>query len=206
LKTGVQVYLGVRDQDFVETSRGDNKFETSLYIDHIYLSPEERMLFLSKDLEYIIEQSVHEDYVLDVNGKSKLILDFKNPVKELIIVAFPNTDDIKTINYKYHKLDTFEFYFNGQKRDNSKTNETDADQYLKMQNHLGIPNQYIYSYSFCLLPDDLQPTGSFNFSENKNNFIIVKAKTEIKLTIRVYAIYYNMYEINQQGFGRLRYT
>lgn len=205
-KTGVQVYIGITDQEFVETSRGDNKFEASLLIDHIYLTQEERMLFLSKDLEYIIEQSVYEDYTLDVNGQSKMILNFKNPVKELIIIAFPHLDDNKKVNFKYHKLDSFEFYFNGQKRDNSKQSGTDANQYLKMQNHLGIPNQYIYSYSFCLMPDDLQPTGTFNFSENKNNFVIVKAKTNIKLTVRIYAIYYNMYEINQQGFGRLRYN
>ena len=205
-QTGVQVFLNIQDQDFIETSRCDNKFEASLFVDHIYLSKEEKMLFLSKDLEYIIEQNTYEDYVLDTNGYSKMLLNFQNPVKELIIVAFPSTDDNKEVNFQFRKLDSFEFYFNGRKRNESRDTTTDANQYLKLQNHIGIPNQYIYSYSFCLLPYDLQPTGTFNFSENPNNFILVKAKTDIKLTVRVYAIYYNIYEINQQGFGRLRYT
>ena len=195
--------MGVLEQDLIVTSREDNNFEASLYVDHIHLTKEEKMLFLSKDLEYIIEQNTFQDFTLDINGYSKLNLDFKNPVKELIIVAFPSAS---TVDYNYKKIDSLEFYFNGRKRNETRDDINNADKYLKLQNHLGIPNKYIYSFSFCLSPDDLQPTGSFNFSENKNNFIHVKARTDEKLTIRIYAIYYNIYEINKQGFGRLRYS
>jgi hypothetical protein len=76
------------------------------------------------------------------------------------------------------------------------------------QYHTAIPkNDYIYSYSFALKPEDIQPSGSMNASRIDNitlqlqmNNAVVPARGSA--TVRIYGLNHNVLRI-VDGFGGL---
>ena len=75
------------------------------------------------------------------------------------------------------------------------------------QRHTSVPTtNYIYVYSFALMPEKFQPTGTCNFSRLDNATLEIEFESSILAgTIVVYAINYNILQITN-GMAGLLYT
>ena len=80
------------------------------------------------------------------------------------------------------------------------------------QHHTNIPrfsesfNQYIYTYSFALRPEEHQPSGFCNFSRlNESSLVITYPYLTSDWTLKVYAVSYNIFRI-VNGMGGLVFT
>ena len=76
--------------------------------------------------------------------------------------------------------------------------------YQPYKYHTKIPNNFVYSYSFSLRPEDIQPTGTCNFSCFDNARLILNMKNkEIKsdYIIKIFAINYNLLVITNGMVG-----
>lgn len=174
-------------------------FNSSLLYDVIYISKEEQLLYRTRALKYIIEQIAFDEFNIK-NIKEIIQLDFKNPVKELIIIA--EKED------KYIELDNIEIFINGKRQNETNNDVVNSRRYYHLTKHLNIPSKYIYTYSFCLLPNDIQPTGTMNFNAIKNNFLKIEYKSanvNINVKLKVFCVSINFYDIDENGFGKLRF-
>ena len=82
-------------------------------------------------------------------------------------------------------------------------------QYLRLYQpycyHTSIPDSFIYSYSFSLNPELIQPSGSCNFSRFDSAQLSIVLKDDLPdCNIRVYAINYNILKI-MCGMGGIMY-
>ena len=78
------------------------------------------------------------------------------------------------------------------------------------QHHTNIPAPGINTYSFALYPEDLQPSGTCNFSQvDSANLLLTLTPESVEnqrlCNIRIYATSYNIFKIND-GIGRLTYA
>jgi len=77
--------------------------------------------------------------------------------------------------------------------------------YQPIQYHTSIPNNYIYSYSFSLNPEDYQPSGSCNFSRFDSKQLQIEFADNIPHSeLKVFAVSYNILRITQ-GLGGVAY-
>jgi len=80
------------------------------------------------------------------------------------------------------------------------------NQYQPYQYHTGIPYPGIYVYSFALKPEELQPSGTCNFSRIDMAQIAVNLKTGMPaLNQRMFAVNYNVLRV-QSGLGGLAFA
>ena len=80
------------------------------------------------------------------------------------------------------------------------------NQYQPYQYHSGVPYPGIYVYSFGLKPEELQPSGTCNFSRIDIAQIAVNLKTGMPaLNQRMFAVNYNILRI-QSGLGGLAFA
>ena len=80
------------------------------------------------------------------------------------------------------------------------------NQYQPYQYHSGVPYPGIYVYSFALKPEELQPSGTCNFSRIDMAQIAVNLKTGMpSLNQRMFAVNYNILRI-QSGLGGVAFA
>ena len=80
------------------------------------------------------------------------------------------------------------------------------NQYQPYQYHSGVPYPGIYVYSFALKPEDLQPSGTCNFSRIDMAQIAVNLKTGMpSLNQNMFAVNYNILRI-QSGLGGVAFS
>ena len=80
------------------------------------------------------------------------------------------------------------------------------NQYQPYQYHTGVPYPGIYVYSFALKPEELQPSGTCNFSRIDMAQIAVNLKTGMPaVNQRMFAVNYNILRI-QSGLGGLAFA
>ena len=80
------------------------------------------------------------------------------------------------------------------------------NQYQPYQYHSGIPYPGVYVYSFALKPEELQPSGSCNFSRIDMAQIAVNLKTGMPaLSQQMFAVNYNILRI-QSGLGGVAFA
>ena len=191
-----------------------------IFCDYIYLDVAERKYFAKNSHNYLIEQ-IQFNGVDDYKKGTitlKSDLEFNHPCKEIIWV-----NQLK-INNKLNQLNN---YSNGViVNDNMNNNDTieDAilmvngqDRFIKRkgkyfrllvpyQRHTRTPDKYIYVYSFALNPEQIQPSGSCNFSRLDNSELLINMKTDTQDSqLRVYATNYNILKIIN-GMGGLAYS
>jgi hypothetical protein len=213
-----------------------------LYVDYVYLDTDERRRFAQVSHEYLIEQvqfTGSESVSLSGSGNNKNVtLNFNHPVKELVWVhtTVENTTSNSLIGNRWfnysgssvrsaNSFTTALLQLNGHDRFSVRP----ADYFRKVQNyehHTRCPRvsseldvadnrqQYIYSYSFALSPEEHQPSGTCNFSRIDNAVIQLAytADTAVGtlavtegLNLNVYAINYNVLRI-MSGMGGLAYS
>jgi len=212
-----------------------------LYVDYVYLDTDERRRFAQVSHEYLIEQVQFTGAESIPAGESNknVTLNFNHPVKELIWVHTPTsnatvgaTTGNRWFNYTGTTsgavgVDSFTsalLQLNGHDRFSVRY----ADYFRKVQNyehHCRVPrtptatgtinaefNQFIYSYSFALSPEEHQPSGTCNFSRIDNAVLQLKYGAESTFRAQVAAMNLNIYAVNynvlriMSGMGGLAYS
>tara|TARA_B100000123_G_scaffold167060_1_gene123780 strand:+ start:1916 stop:3349 length:1434 start_codon:yes stop_codon:yes gene_type:complete len=189
-----------------------------VYCDYIYLDIGERKYFAQTKHMYLIEQLQTNGINAYTLGKesNKIDLEFNHPCKELIWVN--NLDFNKNLNLPFNfsdRVDTLygsdnpitdvELLINGHERFNKRKSDY-FRLVLPFQKHTRAPTDFIYVYSFCLNPEEHQPSGTCNFSRLDNAELILNYKNGINdLTTKVYALNYNILNI-VNGMGGLGYS
>ena len=191
----------------------------NLFCDYIYLDTFERKKFATMcDKHYLIEQ-VQEivDSNISASLSSKRIdLYYNHPVKELIWIYKANEQSTYNIWDKYGKnpnggnneapISKVELFLNSNSRFEKRKGE-----YFRLmqpyQRHTSVPTtNYIYVYSFALMPEKYQPTGTCNFSRIDTSTLDIEFEDSILAgSIVVYGINYNILQI-KNGMAGLLYT
>ena len=191
----------------------------SLYCDYIYLDTFERKKFATMcDKHYLIEQ-VQEITDTDISASlssKRVDLFYNHPVKELIWIYKADEQSTYNIWDKYGKnpnggnneapISNVELFLNSNSRFEKRKGE-----YFRLmqpyQRHTSVPTtNYIYVYSFALMPEKFQPTGTCNFSRLDNATLEIDFDSSILAgSIVVYAINYNILQITN-GMAGLLYT
>ena len=199
----------------------------SLFVDYIYLDTEERRRFAQVAHEYLIEQLQFTGDESLTSTSNKIRMQFNHPVKELIWVvqnpSFVDCTSQQNDPFNYTDMNcanptaVAKIQLNGQDRFTER--EGSYFNYVQpYQHHTASPQVGINVYSFALKPEDLQPSGSCNFSRIDNatlnltltpeTFKIGSGLTEFKtssVNARIYATNYNVLRI-MSGMGGLAYS
>jgi hypothetical protein len=149
----------------------------SLYVDYIYLDTEERRRFAQVAHEYLIEQLQFTGTESVTSTSNKIQLSFNHPCKELVwVVQNPSYVDCNSkTNAPWRYSDSqlgnpvavSKIQLNGQDRFTER--EGSYFNFVQpYQHHTSTPATGINVYSFALKPEDLQPSGSCNFSRIDN--------------------------------------
>jgi hypothetical protein len=204
----------------------------SLYVDYVYLDTEERRRFAQVAHEYLIEQLQFTGTESVTSTSNKIQLSFNHPCKEIIwVVQNPSYVDCNSVTnapwrYSDSKLGNptavAKIQLNGQDRFTER--EGSYFNYVQpYQHHTSTPATGINVYSFALKPEDLQPSGSCNFSRIDNavlNLTLTPATFRTYVTdledsgsdsaqpsanVNIYATNYNVLRI-MSGMGGLAYS
>ena len=195
-----------------------------LWGDYIYLDTEERRRFVSSAHEYLIEQVQYTSPIPIAPGGTSgtLRLEFNHPVREMY--WYIQRDDMIRYHeyFNYSSLGTYEV---GDRVDMLQDAVIQLDGFDRFQSrdagyfrlvqpwqyHTVIPEQYfLYSYSFSLRPEDVQPSGSMNASRMDSIVLQVNLNPSVinttgTLKSRVYALNHNVFRI-ADGFGGVLFT
>jgi len=195
-----------------------------LWGDYMYLDVDERRRFVSNAHEYLIEQVQYTSQIPIAPGASSgsLRLEFNHAVKELF--WYIQRDDMTRYHeyFNYSSLGTFEV---GTRQDLLQDAVLQLDGFDRFQvrdagyfrlvqpwqYHTVIPEEFfLYSYSFALRPEDVQPSGSMNASRMDSINLQVNINTALinsvgTLHARVYGINHNVLRI-AEGFGGVLFT
>jgi hypothetical protein len=185
-----------------------------LEVNFVYLDKDERNFFVSKPLEFLIDQCTRIDqYKLGEHN----VLEFKlhNMIKEFYWVfrrsdAFMRNAWFDFLDGTKNIMRTVKFMFNGVDRIEEK--EPQYFNYLiPFQHHVGDPSEGIYCYPFAINPDEgvKQPSGSVNCSRiDKFQFVanlITPDSPGYFYDLIFFASGYNFLRING-GVASLFYT
>jgi hypothetical protein len=184
----------------------------SLYIDYVYLDTDERRQFAQVQHEYLIEQLQYTGAESFSNSAVKSKLSLNHPVKELVWVVQPDANvaanrlaDYTDGSTAWQGLDTVvdaKLQLNGHDRF-SVRGATYFNIVQPYQHHTRVPATGIYVYSFCLNPEQHQPSGSVNMSRIDNATLLLNLSTaNAAVKLRVYAVNYNVLRI-MAGMGGL---
>lgn len=197
----------------------------NMFGDFIHLDVEERRRFVANSHEYLIEQVQYTPSIsIDKTARAvQLPMEFNHPIRELfwLIQRDAAVSTHQWFNYTNLSVGETGIYTNlitsailridGFDRFDSRR----ADYFRLVQPfqyHTVVPvEQYVYSYSFCFRPEDVQPSGSMNASridsivlhlEMDETLEVKSAKSPARGTssARIYAINHNVLRVTN-GFG-----
>ena len=196
--------------------------KANLLCNYVYLDVFERTKFAKQlNHEYLIEQfqSINgyaiAQNILNVNIR----LFLNHTVKELFWIyrtSVANTANdydnyANIINYdtpievKIPPITDITLRFNGNDRFETTT-ETFFRLYQPYKYHSSGSNNYIYMYSFALEPENIQPSGTCNFSKLDNVVLSLDMSSNIpEGIVNVYGINYNILRI-QNGMAGILFS
>ena len=190
-----------------------------LLCDFIYLDVFERRKFASmKNSTTLIEQFQISDNhgVLANQTTINIPLHFNHPTKELIWFyrSATNLDSYNersnyagdsTVSSIVKPFTNVELKFNG--TDRFKKRSGDFFRFVQPYKHHTTGHEdFIYSYSFAIKPEDMQPSGTCNFSKIDNAVLQLPLASGIEAgQITVYAYSYNILKI-MNGMAGLMYS
>ncbi len=191
-----------------------------LYGDYIHLDIEERRRFVANTHEYLIEQVQYTSpYAIEPNAQTiQIPMEFNNPIRELywVIQRDASLNANQYFNYTNYTVgETAPSYQNLittallriEGYDRFDIRKADYFRLVQpYQYHTVVPvNDFVYSYSFCFRPEDIQPSGSLNAS--RLNTMTLQLEMNIAVTpargnanARIYALNHNILRI-VDGFG-----
>jgi len=193
----------------------------SLFVDYIYLDTEERRRFAQVAHEYLIEQLQFTGTESVTSTSNKIKLQFNHPCKEVVwTVQNPvfydcNYQNNSPSNYNdnngYNPTAVAKIQLNGQDRFVEREGYyfSVVQPYQHHTNSRATDN--ICVYSFALKPEQIQPSGSCNFSRIDNavlNLTLTPSSfsgSNTSVNVNVYATNYNVLRI-MSGMGGLAYS
>lgn len=179
-----------------------------LECNYIFLDTVERNTVAATSADYLIERVYRTNLSgITQNAQSTVDIIVANPIKEFIWILrrssanlyndWGNYTGATPENANYPTLNTGKILWNGAERFEDKPGA-----YFNLlqpyQYHTTCPREGIYSYSFALYPEKLQPSGSFNASMiNKIQLYITTNPTSdgSDYEISVYSLYYNIFRV-----------
>jgi len=202
----------------------------TLITESIYLDDLERNKFASSKLEYVVE--IFQENVFDINDQiifnAELSID--RPIKELIWITQPllflnglsEYGKRYNLTFNYPQFFTDDFYSNYQISLNQlqivkpKFNYTFFNQVQSYQYYNNSLPEGVYAYNFGLYPEELQPSGTCNFSMLKGKLINFTLNTDFRkeyyntilnpnhlgLQLKFMARGYNFFVI-EKGMGKM---
>jgi hypothetical protein len=205
-----------------------------LWGDYIHLDVDERRRFVSNTHEYLIEQVQYTAPIPVAPGATSamLRLEFNHPIRELF--WYIQRDDM-TRYHEYFNYSSLGIYESGYRKDILQDTVLQLDGFDRFQlrdagyfrlvqpwqYHTVIPEDFfVYSYSFALQPESVQPCGSLNASRIDSIVLQVNLdSTLVSVPVgsqppcpppptfhgRVYAINHNVFRI-ADGFGGVLFT
>jgi hypothetical protein len=190
----------------------------SLWVDYIFLDTEERRRFAQVAHEYLIEQLQFTGDQSLTTTNNRVILSLNHPVKELIwVVQNPSYASCGAENRPYDYSDSnranptkvAKLQLNGHDRFEEREGKY-FNVVQPFQHHTASPQTGINVYSFAIRPEDIQPSGSCNFSRIDNavlNLTLSQAAAAVTggNILKVYAVNYNVLRI-MAGMGGLAYS
>lgn len=192
-----------------------------LYVDYIYLDVEERRRFATIPHELLVEQLqfLGDESVLASTLNRKVILNFTHPVKELVFVytaaqnyASDPKDGNSWFDYSVpdaarsvNPFSSVKLLINGHDRFGARPGD-----YFKRvqtyQHHTRVPSKNILVYSFALNPEDMQPSGSCNFTRLDTAHLQLAMNPALADgKIKIYALSYNILRISS-GLAGLAFS
>lgn len=224
------------------TGIADMEAPPKLYSDFFYLDTDERRRFSQMSHEYLIEQLqfTGSEVTGDISGSEtpfSMRLNFNHPTKAIYWTTEVDEDSKKAINPFYNGWRKEEpptramlgDKTTGRLHDNCPIKEVQLQlngherfsvrdgSYFHLvqpyQHHTRVPyDHWCGMYSFCLSPEEHQPSGALNFSriDNASLKLLFKAKhstagSDNKRTVYVYAVNYNVLRI-LSGMGGLAFS
>lgn len=193
----------------------------TMYGDYIHLDVEERRRFVANSHEYLIEQIQYTPSIsIDKTATTVQIpMEFNHPLRELYWVVqrdiavnanqwfnYTNLGIGETGTYT-NLINTALLRIEGFDRFDIRS----ADYFRLVQPyqyHTVVPYQdYIYTYSFCIKPEDIQPNGSMNASRIDAITLQLQMNTTVtpargSANVRIYTLNHNVLRI-VDGFGGL---
>lgn len=197
----------------------DNDLHAELLVDYIYLDTDERRRFAQVSHEYLITQLQHTGEESFTSSNQSFRLNFNHPVKELVWVTVPDEAIRWNEFFQFEDcvtedtmIGTCKLMLNGHDR----FAERDGHYFSLVQpfqHHTCVPVSGINVYSFALKPEDIQPSGTCNFSriDNATMKMTMKTGTDQPATdgrtakLRMFATNYNLLRI-MSGMGGLAYA
>jgi len=200
----------------VKTSRTNRlsqqgcEFTLSVLADYVYLNTDERVTMSQQDHMFLIEQvqMVSRESVASSCSTVYLDLPFRHCVKELVwVIKRPESLTGEQFNYDMigeylgeSPMKNAKLMLNGQER----VAQFDYSYYRFLQPfryHSRIPKKPIFNYCFAIKPEDIQPTGTCNFSVVDTPQLILQLNnkdicdTNTCIAVRCYARNYNVLKI-----------
>ena len=188
-----------------------------IYCDYIYLDTNERKYFAQNSHVYLIEQvqfNGNTSYITSQES-NKIQMEFNHPCKELFWVS--QIDLCKTFNQHTNfsdsvddadsddPIDSVVLYINGQERFGVR-NANHFRLEIPYKRHTRVPGNFIYVYSFSLKPEQMQPSGTCNFSRLDSSELLINYKNNLlSSNTRVYGLNYNILNI-KNGMGGVAYS
>jgi hypothetical protein len=219
----VKLNLDLEGKANLKVAADTDLTDCKLWVDYIYLDTDERRRFAQVSHEYLIEQ-VQFTGDETLSGATKRVdLNYNHPVKELIWAA-QATDNTRggsspePCQFTALSATSTKLQLNGHDRFTERRDEYFLNvQPFKHHTHPpranratvdgqtdGSPNQYIYVYSFALNPEELQPSGTCNFSRIDNATLVLNGQG-VTGVLKVFAVNYNVLRI-MSGMGGLAYS
>jgi hypothetical protein len=188
-----------------------------IYCDYIYLDTNERKYFAQNSHVYLIEQvqfNGNSSYISSQES-NKIQMEFNHPCKELFWVSqidlcrdfnlHMNFSDSVDITYGVNPVDNVLLYINGQERF-AVRNANHFRLEIPYKRHTRVPDNFIYVYSFSLKPEQMQPSGTCNFSRLDSSELLINYKSNLLASnTRVYGLNYNILNV-KNGMGGVAYS
>lgn len=206
-----------------------------LIAEAVFLDDVEREKFADSKLEYVVE-TINED-IFNINNQNQFEceLSFVKPIKELIWYIQPQIyfDKLSNFGQNINLLFDYKNYFKNDPILNQKItfnqldlliDKVDMNYYTYLMSYKFLNNilpEGLYYYSFCLYPEESQPSGTFNLRQIKgkqyklelnanyitelNNLILTltkKSNTKKIFLLKFIAKTYNFFTI-EKGNGKL---
>jgi hypothetical protein len=190
----------------------NNDLSARLLTTYVYLDIHERDRFATGSFEQLIDQ-VQYYTLTTTQPTARMVLGFGHPIIELLwcvkrkkqidhnnhfnYAGKWNRDPVKFVHLKLNNLPRF-----GGKE----------GRYFRLvepyQFHSLIPESFSYSYSFCLFPEEAQPSGSCNASRIDQFELILELQDELdgeQVQIIVFARNWNIFRF-REGLGGIAFS
>lgn len=185
---------------------GSSSIDLKAYIDcnFVFLDTAERNFVAISNMDYLIER-VYRNEAGAVRGQGVVDLTLTNPIKEIVWTLrrrdanefndWCNYTAVRPESEGYPILDSAKLLWNGLDRFELKP----AAYFNLLQpyiHHSTSPREGIYTYSFSLHPERLQPSGSFNATTiSRIQLLLTLINNTEEYDVFVYSVYYNIFRV-----------